>query len=130
MLKQKYFLTDFFILSAEKQPIKLSWRNIEWLQKGDASNKHPPSCCSYKLFTTCTFVPYLSKTNWKQFLCKYIAALYIGYYIAFVHHSPLLGANLYNAPRKSCINLFIFTPRCRNITKYLIMLIFAADKWS
>ena len=32
MLKQKYFLTDFFILSAEKQPIKLSWRNIEWLQ--------------------------------------------------------------------------------------------------
>jgi hypothetical protein len=30
MLKQKYFLTDFFILSAEKQPIKLSWRNIEW----------------------------------------------------------------------------------------------------
>ena len=31
MLKQKYFLTDFFILSAEKQPIKLSWRNIEWL---------------------------------------------------------------------------------------------------
>ena len=35
MLKQKYFLTDFFILSAEKQPIKLSWRNIEWLQTAD-----------------------------------------------------------------------------------------------
>ena len=33
MLKQKYFLTDIFILSAEKQPIKLSWRKIEWLQK-------------------------------------------------------------------------------------------------
>lgn len=33
MLKQKYFLTDFFILSAEKQPIKLSWRNIEWLRE-------------------------------------------------------------------------------------------------
>ena len=33
MLKQKYFLTDFFILSAEKQPIKSSWRKIEWLQK-------------------------------------------------------------------------------------------------
>lgn len=32
MLKQKYFLTDIFILSAEKQPIKLSWRKIEWLQ--------------------------------------------------------------------------------------------------
>ena len=31
MLKQKYFLTDFFILSAEKQPIKLSWRKIVWL---------------------------------------------------------------------------------------------------
>ena len=31
LTKQKYFLTDFFILSAEKQPIKLSWRNIEWL---------------------------------------------------------------------------------------------------
>ena len=35
MLKQKYFLTDFFILSAEKQPIKLSWRNIEWLRDFD-----------------------------------------------------------------------------------------------
>ena len=33
MLKQKYFLTDIFILSAEKQPIKLSWRKIEWLRK-------------------------------------------------------------------------------------------------
>ena len=28
MLKQKYFLADIFILSAEKQPIKLSWRKI------------------------------------------------------------------------------------------------------
>lgn len=34
MLKQKYFLADIFILSAEKQPIKLSWREIVWLQKG------------------------------------------------------------------------------------------------
>ena len=33
MLKQKYFLADIFILSAEKQPIKLSWRKIEWLLK-------------------------------------------------------------------------------------------------
>lgn len=32
MLKLNYFLTDFFILSAEKQPIKSSWRKIEWLQ--------------------------------------------------------------------------------------------------
>ena len=31
MLKQKYFLAGIFILSAEKQPIKLSWRKIEWL---------------------------------------------------------------------------------------------------
>jgi len=33
MLKQKYFLTGIFILSAERQPIKLSWRKIVWLQK-------------------------------------------------------------------------------------------------
>jgi len=32
MLKQNYFLADIFILSAEKQPIKLSWRKIECLQ--------------------------------------------------------------------------------------------------
>ena len=31
MLKQKYFLADIFILSAVSQPIKLSWREIEWL---------------------------------------------------------------------------------------------------
>lgn len=37
MLKQKYFLTDIFILSAEKQPIKLSWRKIEWLRVGFSS---------------------------------------------------------------------------------------------
>lgn len=35
MLKQKYFLADIFILSAEKQPIKLSWRKIECLHLGD-----------------------------------------------------------------------------------------------
>ena len=33
MLKLNYFLADIFILSAEKQPIKLSWRKIEWLQE-------------------------------------------------------------------------------------------------
>ena len=33
MLKQKYFLADIFILSAEKQPIKLSWRKIECLRE-------------------------------------------------------------------------------------------------
>ena len=32
MLKQKYFLTGIFILSAERQPIKLSWRKIVWLR--------------------------------------------------------------------------------------------------
>ncbi|MEO4938188.1 hypothetical protein ABHZ06_09965, partial [Bacteroides humanifaecis] len=31
------FLTDIFILSAEKQPIKLSWRKIEWLQYNGGS---------------------------------------------------------------------------------------------
>ena len=31
MLKQKYFLTGIFILSAERQPIKLAWRKIVWL---------------------------------------------------------------------------------------------------
>jgi len=35
MLKQKYFLADIFILSAEKQPIKLSWRKIECLRYSD-----------------------------------------------------------------------------------------------
>ena len=38
MLKQKYFLADIFILSAEKQPIKLSWRKIEWLQINSTNN--------------------------------------------------------------------------------------------
>lgn len=33
MLKLNYFLADIFILSAEKQPIKLSWRKIECLLK-------------------------------------------------------------------------------------------------
>ena len=31
MLKLNSFLADIFILSAEKQPIKLSWRKIECL---------------------------------------------------------------------------------------------------
>ena len=43
MLKQKYFLTDFFILSAEKQPIKLSWRNIEWLHENGMITDTPPT---------------------------------------------------------------------------------------
>lgn len=37
MLKQKYFLTGIFILSAERQPIKLSWRKIVWLRKSSAT---------------------------------------------------------------------------------------------
>ena len=40
MLKQKYFLTNFFILSAEKQPIKSSWRNIEWLLRDQTFVDH------------------------------------------------------------------------------------------
>lgn len=39
MLKQKYFLADIFILSAEKQPIKLSWRKIECLHYGDYNER-------------------------------------------------------------------------------------------
>ena len=42
MLKLNYFLADIFILSAEKQPIKLSWRKIEWLleyQKNELKNE-------------------------------------------------------------------------------------------
>ena len=35
MLKQKYFLTGIFILSAERQPIKLAWRKIVWLHKAE-----------------------------------------------------------------------------------------------
>ena len=39
MLKLNYFLADIFILSAEKQPIKLSWRKIEWLHTTDMGIK-------------------------------------------------------------------------------------------
>ena len=35
MLKQKYFLTGIFILSAERQPIKLAWRKIVWLHTSE-----------------------------------------------------------------------------------------------
>ena len=46
MLKLNYFLADIFILSAEKQPIKLSWRKIEWLheeQSGAIDQPQPVS---------------------------------------------------------------------------------------
>ena len=47
MLKLNYFLADIFILSAEKQPIKLSWRKIECLRctyqdKSDAYHVRNP----------------------------------------------------------------------------------------
>ncbi|EDO13671.1 hypothetical protein BACOVA_00564 [Bacteroides ovatus ATCC 8483] len=38
MLKQKYFLTGIFILSAERQPIKLAWRKIVWLHVDSEKN--------------------------------------------------------------------------------------------
>ena len=44
MLKQKYFLTGIFILSAERQPIKLSWRKIVWLQLVIADLRDIESC--------------------------------------------------------------------------------------
>ena len=53
MLKQNYFLADIFILSAEKQPIKLSWRKIEWLQRKKSYFRF----CSLTIsdrFTSCT----------------------------------------------------------------------------
>ena len=48
MLKLNYFLADIFILSAEKQPIKLSWRKIECLpaqriKKGKDGLRKPSS---------------------------------------------------------------------------------------
>ena len=52
MLKLNYFLADIFILSAEKQPIKLSWRKIEWLRK---SGKYE-LCISSLSFTTIFYV--------------------------------------------------------------------------
>lgn len=46
MLKQKYFLTGIFILSAERQPIKLAWRKIVWLPfldlAEDRAKRHIP----------------------------------------------------------------------------------------
>ena len=47
MLKQKYFLADIFILSAEKQPIKLSWRKIEWLPEYVNMQKGIDSLCGF-----------------------------------------------------------------------------------
>ena len=73
MLKQKYFLTDIFILSAEKQPIKLSWRKIEWLQQmyillGNCVKKgrlrilnQPLECCSFSAFCQVFIVFCMSK---------------------------------------------------------------------
>ena len=50
MLKLNYFLADIFILSAEKQPIKLSWRKIECLEavliSFDKSVKHDLDECN------------------------------------------------------------------------------------
>lgn len=45
MLKLNYFLADIFILSAEKQPIKLSWRKIECLRekRGKTVKQHSPA---------------------------------------------------------------------------------------
>lgn len=51
MLKQNYFLADIFILSAEKQPIKLSWRKIECLRY--SHTKHLRWIFSYKLEYLC-----------------------------------------------------------------------------
>ena len=55
MLKLNYFLADIFILSAEKQPIKLSWRKIECLhpfpiEKILVAENHVPTTNNESLF--------------------------------------------------------------------------------
>ena len=49
MLKLNYFLADIFILSAEKQPIKLSWRKIECLRMGRFNRTHNVTNKSYPM---------------------------------------------------------------------------------
>ena len=56
MLKQKYFLADIFILSAEKQPIKLSWRKIVWLPDNTVA-------CGNPLRFICTYDEYINKNR-------------------------------------------------------------------
>ena len=48
MLKLNYFLADIFILSAEKQPIKLSWRKIECLHYSFLFSPKIPTFASWK----------------------------------------------------------------------------------
>lgn len=50
MLKQKYFLTGIFILSAERQPIKLAWRKIVWLQATSVPNIRVFHCDYFKVY--------------------------------------------------------------------------------
>ena len=70
MLKQKYFLTDFFILSAEKQPIKSSWRKIEWLLKKQIAIL----TTSLLILNGCGYVPAIG-----QYLKQNGLAVVIGY---------------------------------------------------
>ena len=62
MLKQKYFLTDIFILSAEKQPIKLSWRKIECLQEEKKNSLLQKALCFLNTRKP-SIVPYLYVEN-------------------------------------------------------------------
>jgi len=48
MLKLNYFLADIFILSAEKQPIKLSWRKIEWLRNSKTLSVEYKFVCGFE----------------------------------------------------------------------------------
>ena len=50
MLKQKYFLTGIFILSAERQPIKLAWRKIVWLPQKIAYRERFEDAKGYALY--------------------------------------------------------------------------------
>ncbi|WP_278454159.1 hypothetical protein [Phocaeicola plebeius] len=61
MLKLNYFLADIFILSAEKQPIKLSWRKIECLRSKTCFAKS--SCIVLASALFCTSLPALATSS-------------------------------------------------------------------
>ena len=63
MLKQKYFLADIFILSAEKQPIKLSWRKIECLQIASSFIEEVADSLDYTYFDIRSYAKYLGENT-------------------------------------------------------------------
>lgn len=98
MLKQKYFLTDFFILSAEKQPIKLSWRNIEWLQL------YKGSFVAFKLLSFIGSICFLL-TNFPAYLFGFLLLLL---FLFLLRHDLLQGLDRFGCfPLEAfVVNLF------------------------